>query len=281
MAKGQHRPTRPSVHRARSDLIAFGFVALLLWGVTFLPPDTTLRLVRETGVLRVCVPDRFEPLVTGDPAQPGIDLELLQAVADDLDVRLLTVTNTAIGRDFNPRNWRVTRAQCLILAGGIVDSVSTRGFLVVTTPHLETGWAAVHGAAPPPSLEGAEVGFYAGLSGLDRVALSRWLRAAGAHVTVMTDERAATAALTSGRVDIVVSEALTARRIAARAGGSAAWLPLEGNRVPLAFGMWKGDLTLERAVEASLRRLHRDGIVAGLIERYALAPISASCEYCP
>lgn len=281
MAKGQRQQTRPSVHRARSDLIAFGFVALLLWGVTFLPPDTTLRLVRESGVLRVCVPERFEPLVSGDPTRPGIDLELLQAVADDLEVRLITVTNSAIGRDFNPRNWRVTRAQCLVLAGGIVDSVGTRGFLVVTTPHLETGWAAVHGETPPPSLEGVEVGFFSGLSGLDRVALSRWLRGAGAAVTVLTDERAATAALASGRVDIVVSEALTARRIAAATGGSAVWLPVEGSRVPIAFGMWKGDLTLERAIEASLRRLQRDGVVSDVIDRYALAPIGTHCDFCP
>jgi ABC-type amino acid transport substrate-binding protein len=274
------RPTRPARQRLRSDLLAFGFVALLLWGVTFLPPDTTLAQVREAGTLRVCVPTSFPPLVTGDGGLPGIDLDLLGHVAAGLGVRVITVTNAAIGRDFNPRNWRVTRAQCLVIAGGIVDASVTRSFLVVSGPHLETGWAAITADRTLTTLDGVEVGFYAGLTGLDRLSLSRRLRAAGARVTVLSSDADARAGLADGRFRVVVSEALTARRIASEAGATAYWLSGPEERLPLAFGLWKGDLTLERALNRELRRLEREGVVAEVLDRYDLGPIEEACPFC-
>lgn len=277
--------TPPSGHdpgrsRRRRDLAAIGFVALLLWGVTFLPPDTTLADVRRSGVLRACVPRAFPPLVQDDPERPGIDVELLERIADGLGVRLLTVTNDAMGRDFNPRNWRVTRAQCLVLAGGIVDTTLTRGFLVVTPPHLETGWAAVIHGDEPASLEGVTVGFFAGLTGLDRLALSRWLRERGADIELLTDADAARDALTSERYDIVVSEALSARRLAEATDSTVVLLPVGSGPVPIALGLWKGDLTLERAIVHEIRGLQRRGAIDELVDRYALAPIAETCSFC-
>lgn len=277
---GRRRVADPARQRLRSDLLALAFVAALLFGVTLLPPDTTLAQVRESGILRVCVPDSYPPLITGDPDRPGIDLELLAEAARALDVRLLTITNSAIGRDFNPRNWRVTRAQCLVLAGGIIDTTLTRSFLVVTSPHLETGWAAVASDPTRTSLAGAQVAFFAGLTGLDRLALSRWLRERGAQVTVVSDQSDAQEGLQSGRFDVVVSEGLTARNIAEHVDAQAVWLTVGQGTVPIAFGLWKGDLTLERALERELRRLERSGFVAELVERYALAPISETCPFC-
>ncbi len=281
----QEKPSKgganPARQRLRSDLIAFGAVAALLAGVTFLPPDTTLAQVRESGILRVCVPDGFPPLVTRDPVMPGIEMEILQHVADDLGVRLLTVTNSAIGRDFNPRNWRVTRAQCLILAGGVVDTTVTRSFLVVSRSHLETGWAAVHTPSRPlESLEGARVGFFAGLTGLDRLGLSSWLRSQGAVTSVVSNLDDARAGIRDGRFDLIVTEALTARRLAEDLDGVVTWLPVAQGRVPLAFGMWKGDLTLERAVNRSLARIRSSGTLAELAERYELMPVDEVCAFC-
>ncbi len=276
----ERRPVDPAAKRRRSDLLAFGFVALLLWGVTFLPPDTTLAQVVESGILRVCVPDSFPPLVTADPSRPGVDLELIEAVAERLGVRTLVVTNSAIGRDFNPRNWRVTRAQCLVLAGGIVDTTTTRSFLVVTQPHLETGWAGVVRDPELDSLQGARVGFFAGLSGLDRIALSRWLRERGAAITVLSDVDAARDGLAEGRFDVIVTEALTARRIAEELEGVAAWLPVATGPLPIAFGLWKGDLTLERAIGRELAALERSGFQAEVLARYELGPIDDGCPYC-
>lgn len=280
MALPPKRQADPARQRLRADLIAFGFVGLLLWGINFLPPDTTLAQVRESGALRVCVPDAYPPLVTGDPDRPGIDIELLREVADGLGVRLVTVTNSAIGRDFNPRNWRVTRAQCLVIAGGIVDADATRSFLVVTRPHLETGWAAVVVDQAQATFSGAKVGFFAGLTGLDRLGLSRWLRDRGANVTVLSSVEDAASGLADGRFDVVVTEALTARQLATKIDSVAAWLPLEDGRLPIAFGLWKGDLTLERALERQLARLERDGTLHEIIDRYDLGPIDATCPLC-
>ena len=83
----------------------------LLGGVYLLPPDTSLSEVRKAGVLRACMPPLYPPLVTGDRAAPGIDVELLEALAQGLGVKLVVTSNPAMGQDFNPRNWHVTRAQ--------------------------------------------------------------------------------------------------------------------------------------------------------------------------
>ena len=42
------------------------WLLLLLVAVYSLPPDTTLAAVKQSGVLRVCVPDSFPPLVSRD-----------------------------------------------------------------------------------------------------------------------------------------------------------------------------------------------------------------------
>src|ERR1700691_1219115 len=89
-----------------------------LAGVYLLPPDTSLDEVRRAGLLRACVPYRYPPLVTEDAAAPGIDIEILQALAASLGAKLDLSRNEAMGRDFNPRGWHVTRAQCEVLAGG-------------------------------------------------------------------------------------------------------------------------------------------------------------------
>ena len=101
----------------------------LLGAVYLLPPDTSLGEVRKAGVLRACMPPSYPPLVTGDRDAPGIDVEMLQALAKNLGVSLIISSNPAIGQDFNPRNWHVTRAQCEVLGGGVVASPLTKSFL--------------------------------------------------------------------------------------------------------------------------------------------------------
>lgn len=268
------------LRRLRGDLSAITIVAALLLAVNFLPTDRTLDEVRSSGVLRACVPNTYPPLVTESSGAPGVDIEILQQVAEELGVRLLLVRNSAIGRDFDPRNWRLTRAQCVVIAGGVVDTQATRGYLVVTPPHLETGWAAVVLDEHPDTLEGARVGFYSGLTGLDRLALGRWLRDRGADVTIVSNRDEARDGLERGRFDVVVSEALTARSIASEVGGHAVWLPITSDRAPIGFGMWKGDLTLERAVARALSVIERDGRRADILSRYALAPIADECAFC-
>jgi len=265
-----------ALRRLRIDWLGFGLAAAFLVAIQFLPPDTSLDEVRRAGALRACVPASAPPLVTGRPDRPGLDIELLREVASGLGVSLQVVTRPGLARDFNLRDSGITRAQCDVVAGGIVASPQTRAFIDVTAPYAETGWASVSTGAPTSAaLEGRRVGVLAGTPGLDRLALSKRLREAGARVTIVAGADELAAGLRVGRFDLGVTEALVATRLAAEIGGAAAFLP-GLDRGALAFGLWKGDLTLKRAIGERLARMESSGIIARIVALYAGAPIGGS-----
>jgi ABC-type amino acid transport substrate-binding protein len=244
-------------------LLIFG----LLGGVYLLPPDTSLAEVRKAGVLRACMPPSYPPLVTGDRDAPGIDVELLRALAKNIGVGLIISPNSAIGQDFNPRNWHVTRAQCEVLGGGVVASPLTKSFLETSPSYAQTGWALM-GRKLPADIQGRRVGVLTGISGLDRLALSSYLRARNAELIVTPDVAEFVAGLRDGRFEVGITEWLLAGQLAARNGWSVAWMPAELPRYPVALGLWKGDLTLKRAIADGLEKLRRDGEVARIMARY-------------
>ena len=254
------------------DVITLTGIAALFGTVYLLPPDTSLAQVKQAGILRICMPALYPPLVTGKPDAPGFDVEFAQAIADRLGVKPIASANPAMGRDFNPRDWNVTRAQCQVLAGGVVVSDTTRSFLDTTPPHLETGWALV-AAKIPDTLAEAKLGFYSGLVGLDRIALSRFLQARKAQIEIVASAEALVEGLRSGRLDAGISEALTARQIAGTLGAQVVWLPESLGRYPVAFGLWKGDLTLKRRLVEVIADLDREGLTRELARRYKIAPI--------
>jgi polar amino acid transport system substrate-binding protein/cystine transport system substrate-binding protein/membrane-bound lytic murein transglycosylase F len=226
-----------------------------------------LQQVRTAGTLRVCLPASYPPLVTGNPAAPGIDVELLRAIAQQLGVQLVIVANPVMGRDFNPRAWRITRAQCEVLAGGVVGSSTTRSFLETTPAYATTGWTWLS-PSNDAALQGRRVGVLVGISGLDRIALAAWLRAAKAQVTVTPDAADLVQGLKDGRFDIGVTEHLLAAELAAPLGWRIGWMPPELQRYPVVLGLWKGDLTLKRAIVAAMQRLQRNGEMATIMARY-------------
>ena len=71
-----------------------------------------------------------------------------------------------------------------------------------------------------------------------------------------------------GRFDVGVTEMLLAGHIASRAGWAAEWAPPELPRFPLVLGLWKGDITLKRAIVGELDRLERTGDIARILARY-------------
>jgi polar amino acid transport system substrate-binding protein/cystine transport system substrate-binding protein/membrane-bound lytic murein transglycosylase F len=246
-----------------SYLMIFGLLA----GVYLLPADTSLSEVRRAGLLRACMPPAYPPLVTADPAAPGIDVELLRALAEKLALKFAITPNPVMGQDFNPRNWRVTRAQCEVLAGGVVASPVTRSFLETSPSYAETGWGLV---LPKPlgDLAGKRAIVFTGISGLDRLALSRFLRSKGIEFTIAPNAAELVSALRDGRADFGVTEMLLAGQLAAREGFSAEWAPAELPRFPVVFGLWKGDLTLKRAIVDGLAQLERSGEMARIMTRY-------------
>jgi ABC-type amino acid transport substrate-binding protein len=261
---------QPSKWRARVKLWSPIVVILaLLAAVNFLPPDTSLDEVRRTGALRVCVPTEYPPLVIANAERPGLEVEMVRDLARRMDLRLSLNTNSTMGRDLNPRNWRLTRAQCQIIAGGVLGSDATRSYLETTSPHLEAGWSVILPKAVD-GLEGREVGFFAGFSGFDRISLSRFLREAGARVKVVNSRAELENGLRDGTFDLGITESLGGRQIAADNGWSIQWLSPDLGNIPVAFGLWKGDLTLQRAIEAGLADMRRDGTLNALLAKYEL-----------
>ncbi len=262
----------PRFRRLLRDFGGIGLILALLFAVTLLPPDTSLSEVRAGGTLKACVPTVYPPLVTGDPDRPGIDVELLREVAGRIGVSLLLSENRAMGRDFNPRNWGLNRAQCQVVAGGVVDSAQTRSFLETGPSYAETGWAVVL-PAPLESLEGRTVGVLTLISGLDRIGLASYLRAEGATVRVVATSEALVAGIGGGALDAGVTEAMLATKLAAENGWTVAWAPPALARYNLVFGLWKGDITLKRAIDQAFAELSADGRLAAILARYGVAPL--------
>lgn len=267
-------PDRRPPGRWTGPLTNLAVVVALLFAVSRLPPDTALSEVRDKGVLHACVPVDYPPLAMPDPERPGIEIELLRGLAAELELRLVLNRNPSMGRDLNPRNWRLTRAQCQIVAGGVLASDATRSYLETTIPHLEVGWAILDTGGD--DLEGARVGVLPGLSGFDRVALGRLLREAGAEIVVVDDRAALTQGLKGGDFTFAVTESLAARQVAAETGLRVRWLSDELERLPIAFGLWKGELTLKRAVNRALERMRDSGRTDEILADYALAEIDAA-----
>lgn len=257
-----------------ADLAGVAFALALFGAVAFVPPDTSLAEVKKDGVLRACVPPSYGTLVTGDPAAPGFEVEVLQIIADRLGVRLTLNVNPAIGRDFNPRAWRLTRAQCQIIAGGVVATTTTRSFLDTTPPHLETGWVLVVPGALPSTLAGARIGVHSGVSGRDRLSLSRALREAQAEIELVDTPAAIERGLRDGLFAGAVTDSLEGGAIAARGGWEIAWLFGPEAHDPVAFGLWKGDLTLKRRIVSILAGLEAEGMMQDLAARYGIVPIT-------
>ncbi|HWU16386.1 MAG TPA: transporter substrate-binding domain-containing protein [Devosia sp.] len=269
--------TRSRPHRWLQAGLNIAFIAALLTAISFLPPDTSLSDRQKAGVLKVCVPPSYPPLITGNPAEPGFDAELVAAIAAELGLRLTLNTLPAIGQDFNPRNWFLTRAQCDVVAGGVADTIQTRGFLQTIPTDAETGWVGIspNGAMPP---SGSVVGVLPGTSGLDRVALSGWLRQQGLRAQLMRSPDQLRTALTTGAIAAGVTERFVAGTIDLEENSFRLfWLP--ESIFPyyrMALGLWKGDQTLKRAIANALDRLEKTGALAGLRERYGLDGVVAS-----
>jgi len=263
--------SRGRPHRWLQALLNIAIVAALLTAVSYLPPDTSLQDRQRDGVLKVCVPASYPPLVTGDPVHPGYDAELVAAVAGKLGLKLQLNVLPSIGKDFNPRNWFLTRAQCDIVAGGVADTVQTRSFLQTIPTSAETGWVGISADGQLPA-SGASVAVLPGTAGLDRLALSGWLRKQGLRAQLVPSADAFERALQNGAVPAGITERFVAANLDLNQTGLRTfWLddPVFP-RYRMALGLWKGDQTLKRAVLQALDSLRGAGTLDTLAESYGL-----------
>lgn len=261
-----------TIRRLARDLGGIVIVLGLLILVTYLPPDTSLSEVQTNQAIRACIPTIYPPLVTGDAELPGIDIEILHAVADYIGVELLLSPSNAMGRDFNPRNWSITRAKCQVLAGGVVDSTLTRSFLDTGPSYTDTGWEIV-APAPLEDINGLTIGALTLVSGLDRIGLASYLRRHKVTIRVMRNSQQLVDGIASGELDGGVTEALLAGGLAADNNWWVDSLPDELTRYNLVFGLWKGDITLKRKIVQAFRQLESDGTIAAILGRYGVTPM--------
>jgi len=276
------RPRHPWLRPAAN----IGLIAVLLIALSFLPPDNSLAEVQENGVLKLCVPESYPPLVQADEDSPGFDVELAGLIAQEIGVRLVVNVMPSIGRDFNPRNWRLTRGQCNIIAGGVADTVQTQGFLQTLPTLAETGWVGISLDGSLPA-RGSSWAVWPGTSGLDRLALSRWLRENDVKARLVSSPTELRALLDRGEIDGAITE-----RFAASATGidngeyQVFWLPPESfERFRMALGLWKGDQTLYRAVRAALKKLDYKvkniGSEYGLVYNFRVTPEQLAAKISP
>jgi polar amino acid transport system substrate-binding protein/cystine transport system substrate-binding protein/membrane-bound lytic murein transglycosylase F len=261
---------RPQKRSGFFDLIPLAVVFALLFAVSFLPPDTSRAEVDRLGRLSVCRPSLYPPLVTGNSEAPGFEVELMREIADRLGWRLNVVSNASMGRDFNPRNWRINRAQCQVLAGGIALNSTTQSFLDTSSPHMVTGWALVAPAGQTIQTVESPVGFLAGLTGLNRIELGQYLRHEGITASIVNNAAGLRSGLESGEFNAAITEALLAQQTFGDTDYEITVLgePLE--RFSLGIGFWKGDLTLKQAVEGALADIWDDGTMATIASAYGL-----------
>ena len=250
--------------------INLAVVVVLLFAVSFLPPDTSLADRRRAGVLKLCVPPSYPPLVSGDPTKPGFDVELVSAIATQMGLKLLVNTVSSIGSDFNPRNWSLTRGQCDVVAGGVADTAQTRSFLETIPTPAETGWVGISATGRLPDANG-NVAVLPGTSGLDRLQLSGWLREKALRVVPTRTPQQFADALASGRADAGITERFVAATLNLGTDRALFWLPEDRfAHYRMALGLWKGDQTLKRAIETAIAALNSSDEIAALAARYGL-----------
>lgn len=243
--------SRPGFIRRHAVAVNLALVLGLLGLASLVPPDGSLAAVRARGVLRVCMP------VQG----PGeAEAAWLEAFAAAIPARLSSERLASIGADANPRNWRLTRAQCDMIAGGLADTPATRSFLAVVPIGVRTGWAVW----PGPLEDCRAVAVWPGTSGLSRVALSGFLRARQSEARLVRDLPTAVAEIMAETM--AGTQTGTQTGVQAGAGpGACIIAPLAdllhqlppdaaprildlpgAPAVDLGFGFWKGDATLAR-----------------------------------
>ncbi len=250
-------------------LINIAVITLIIFAASFLPSDTSLSQLRKSGILKVCAPYDAAPLVTSDPNQPGYDIELLAEAASRLGLRLSINRNPAIGADFNARNWGITRSQCELVAGGVIDTPATRGFLHTVPTDIETGWVMIAKPGDMPALAGSRVGILPGASGLDRTALSRVLRAENVDTSLIRAPAQLRESIENDTIDFGITDRFSAARIAD--GLNIVWLTHPDlPRYSLAIGGWKGDSSLHRALRKQFGDMRDDGTLRAIRDRYAL-----------
>jgi len=225
--------------------------------------------------LRICVDPANPPLsVNRVGGQPGLDVEIAQAVAKHLDLqpRLVWVDTTYGGRALRRS---LLAGQCDLFMGLPVDpAAETADALTLTTPYYSTGYrliAAQHRASATSEatdLRKARIG-------VERQSGAHMrLEQIGSHLVVYGNQREVVEAVARGEVDAGavwlsdVDHLLQGRTTAMRPlAGAAPDRPLRWN---MAIGVRRADADLRASVSRAIGDLLADGRIKAIFDRYGV-----------
>ena len=248
--------------------------ALLMLALVTFPALPTAEATNPARELRICVDPDNPPLsLNGMGAQPGIDVEIGQAIAARLDMqpRLVWVDTTYGGRALRRS---LLAGQCELFMGLPVDpAAETTGALATTSPYYSTGYRLIrtHDGSneAPAAMDLRQL----------RIAVERQsgaqmrLERIGSHLVVYGNQREVLDAVAHGDVDAGavwlpdVGRLLQGRALATAAADAAPDRLLRWN---MAVGVRRADVDLRTSVNRAIADLLAEGRIEAIFDRYRL-----------
>jgi polar amino acid transport system substrate-binding protein len=248
--------------------------ALLMLALVTFPALAAAEATNPARELRICVDPDNPPLsLNGMGAQPGIDVEIGQAIAARLDMqpRLVWVDTTYGGRALRRS---LLAGQCELFMGLPVDpAAETTGALATTSPYYSTGYRLIrtHDGSneAPAAMDLRQL----------RIAVERQsgaqmrLERIGSHLVVYGNQREVLDAVAHGDVDAGavwlpdVGRLLQGRALATAAADAAPDRLLQWN---MAVGVRRADVDLRTSVNRAIADLLAEGRIEAIFDRYRL-----------
>jgi polar amino acid transport system substrate-binding protein len=249
------------------------FLALALVAIAFPTAAGERTTVGEAArELRICVDPDNPPLsLNRVGAQPGLDVEIGQAIAERLDLRpRLVWVDTTYGGKALRRSLLADR--CDVFMGLPVDAAAGTGdALAFSAPYYSTGYSLIH--AQDRSTVRTDLR-------TERIGVERQsgahmrLEQIGSHLVVYGNQREVLDAVARGEVDAGavwlpdVNRLLRGRALASEAGEHAA--PEQQLRWNIAIGVRRADSDLRAAVSRAVDGLLAEGRIEAIFDRYAV-----------
>jgi polar amino acid transport system substrate-binding protein len=249
--------------------------ALLMLALVTFPALAAAEATNPARELRICVDPDNPPLsLNGMGAQPGIDVEIGQAIAARLDMqpRLVWVDTTYGGRALRRS---LLAGQCELFMGLPVDpAAETTGALATPSPYYSTGYRLIrtHDGSneAPAAMDLRQL----------RIAVERQsgaqmrLERIGSHLVVYGNQREVLDAVAHGDVDAGavwlpdVGRLLQGRALATDAAADAA--PDRLLQWNMAVGVRRADADLRTSVNRAIADLLTEGRIEAIFDRYRL-----------
>jgi ABC-type amino acid transport substrate-binding protein len=249
------------------------FLMLALVAIAFpAPAAERASAVESARELRICVDPDNPPLsLNRVGAQPGVDVEIGQAIAEQLDLRahLIWVDTTYGGRALRRS---LLAGQCELFMGLPVDpAAETDGALALTAPYYSTGYRLI-GAQDRSN---ATTDLRKIRIGVERQSGAHMrLEQMGSHLVVYGNQREVLDAVGRGEVDAGavwlpdVDRLLQGRTLAMHALATSK--PDQPLRWNMAIGVRRADADLRASVSGAVADLLAEGRIKAIFDRYGV-----------